>query len=59
MSSNSETTFGNKLSEVDFVKRILFEFGVDEMDLEIDRTITRVKVDIFQDEMAGYATPQK
>ena len=48
----SETTFGNKLSELDFVRRILFEFGIhDEEEMEIDRIITRVKVDIFQEKM--------
>ena len=46
------TVFGNLPSELDFVKRILFEFGVDnEKDLEIDRIITRVKVDMFQEKM--------
>ena len=47
-----KTTFGNKPSEIDFVRRILFEFGVDnEKELEIDRIITQVKVDMFQDKM--------
>ena len=49
---SNKTTFGNSTSEVNYVKRILFEFGLDnEKDNEIDRIITLVKVDMKQDEM--------
>ena len=55
----SETTFGNKLWELDFVRRILFEFGLpNEEDNEIDRIITRVKVDMFQEEMEKMYDPE-
>ena len=49
---SKRTTFGNLPSEVDYVKRILLEFGLcNEKENEIDRIITRVKVDIQQDKM--------
>ena len=54
-SNNSKTTFGNELSEIDFARRLLFEFGLDNSDdMEIDRIITRVKVDMFQDKMEKF-----
>ena len=59
MDNNSSlTTFGNELSEIDFARRLLFEFGLDNGDdTEIDRVITRVKVDMFQDKMSGMYDP--
>ena len=49
---SNKTNFGNEPSEVKFVKKILFEFGLpDEKDNEIDRIITIVKVDMHQDKM--------
>ena len=60
MSSNTSlTTFGNELSEIDFARRLLFEFGLDNGDdTEIDRVITRVKVDMFQDKMEREYDPE-
>ena len=50
--NNSLTTFGNKYSEVEFIRRVLNEFGLpDEKKMEIDRVITQVKVDMNQDKM--------
>ena len=58
-SNNSKTDFGNGLSEIDFARRLLFEFGVDnEKDTEIDRVITRVKVDMIQDRMNAMYDPE-
>ena len=49
---SNKTTFGNKPSEVEYIRRILFEFGIhDEKEMEIDRIITQVKIDIQQDKM--------
>ena len=48
---SNKTDFGNLPSEVDYIKRILFEFGLNEKENEIDRIITLVKVDINQDKM--------
>ena len=49
---SNKTKFGNELSEIKFVKRILLEFGLpDEKDTEIDRIITIAKVDEAQDKM--------
>ena len=49
---SNKTKFGNELSEIKFVKRILLEFGLnDEKDTEIDRVITIAKVDEAQDKM--------
>ena len=49
---NSKSDFGNTHSEVEFVRRVLMEFGLpDEKKMEIDRIITQVKVDMKQDEM--------
>ena len=54
-----ETTFGNKHLEVEFVRRLLFEFGLpNEEENEIDRIITQVKVDMFQDEMKKLYDPE-
>ena len=58
LQSKSKTTFGNELSEIDFARRLLFEFGLDNSDgMEIDRVITRVKVDMFQDKMEKFSDP--
>ena len=44
--------FGNELSEIKFIRRILLEFGVfGEADSEIDQAITFAKVDQTQDRM--------
>ena len=52
LSNVSETKFGNELSDIKFVKRVLLEFGLhNEEDNEIDRVITIAKVDMKQDEM--------
>ena len=57
--SQSKTTFGNELWEIDFTQRILFEFGLDNSDaMEIDRTITKIKVDMFQDKMEKFYDPE-
>ena len=60
-SNNSEmkikTQFGNELSEIDFIHRVLLELGVVETTKEIDRAITLVKVDMFQDKMSGMYDP--
>ena len=49
---NKTTTFGNKPSEVEFTRRLLVEFGLpNEKRNEIDRIITRIKVDMKQDEL--------
>ena len=49
---SSKTKFGNELSEIKLIRRVLLEFGVsDENDTEIDRVITLVKVDETQDKM--------
>lgn len=51
-SIKSETKFGNKLSEINFVRHVLLEFGVSgEKDTEIDRIITLAKVEVSQDKM--------
>ena len=48
----SKTVFGNSDSEVEFVSRVLREFGLpDEKKMEIDRIISRVKTDMQQDAM--------
>ena len=48
----NKTDFGNLPYEVDYIKRILFEFGLDnEKETEIDRIITLVKVNMQQDKM--------
>ena len=62
MSYNSQmdfkTQFGNELSEIDFIRRVLLELGVVETTGEIDRAITLVKVDVFQDEMKKNYDPE-
>ena len=51
-SDNSEMKFGNELSEIKLIRRVLLEFGVfDETNSEIDRAITLAKVDALQDRM--------
>ena len=59
--NNSEmefkTQFGNELSEIDFIHRVLLELGVVETTKEIDRAITLVKVDVFQDKMEKFYDP--
>ena len=58
LQSNSKTDFGNELSEIEFAQRLLFEFGLDNSDgMEIDRTITKIKVDMFQDKMEKFYDP--
>ena len=58
LQSKSKTDFGNELSEIDFAQRLLFEFGLDNSDgMEIDRTITKIKVDMFQDNMEKFYDP--
>ena len=49
--SKSETKFGNTFSEIKFIRRVLLELGVSEVDTEIDRAITLAKVDETQDKM--------
>ena len=51
-SNNSEMKFGNELSEIKFIRRVLLELGIpDETNSEIDRAITLAKVDEFQERM--------
>ena len=55
--SKSKTDFGNEFSEVEFVRRVLLELGVFEENSEIDRIITKIKVDEFQEKMEKYYDP--
>ena len=57
-SNNSEMKFGNEISEIKFIRRVLLELGiVDETNSEIDRAITLAKVDEFQDRMKNMYDP--
>ena len=57
--NNSEMKFGNELSEIKLIRRVLLEFGVfDEENSEIDRAITIAKVEEFQDRMEKMYDPE-
>ena len=56
-SNNLEMEFGNELSEIKFIRRVLLELGIpDETNSEIDRAITLAKVDEFQERMESEAS---
>ena len=56
-SNNLEMEFGNELSEIKFIRRVLLELGIsDEKNSEIDRAITLAKVDEFQERMESEAS---
>ena len=51
-SNSSQINFGNELSEIKLIRRVLLEFGIfGESDMEISRALTLAKVDEFQDRM--------
>ena len=53
----SKTQFGNTLTEIKYVRNILYEIGPDPTDEEIDRAISLAKVDEFQDRMEKMYDP--